>query len=257
MNNNLDSFNEIAKRKAANLQQEPVMPAYVAKSHDASGVDPKIVAYHEPRSPICEGYRAIFTHLKQNLAQHDSRLFAITSAQKNEGKTITALNLSVVIARDYKKKVLLVEGNLRNPIIDKLMNLNADEGLSNILSADIDYKKIIQASAIPNLFIITAGKKVHNTVELLHSERLKPLLERLKLDFDYIIIDTPSIISCADTKILAPLVDGVILTIKARGTRREVVDRAEVIIKEMRAKLLGFILTDIEYYIPDFIYRHL
>ena len=257
MNNNLNSFNEAAKKKAKDLQQESVMPVYVAKSHDASGVDPRLVAYHEPRSPICESYRAIFMHLKQSLANHGSHLFAITSAQKNEGKTITALNLSVVIARDYKKRVLLIDGNLRNPIIDELMNLKANGGLSDILTADIDYKKVIQSTVVPNLFIITAGNQTDNAVELLHSERLKPLLERLKHDFDYVIIDTPSIISYADTKILSPLVDGVILTIKARGTRREVADRAEVIIKEMRTKLFGFILIDIEYYIPDFIYRHL
>ena len=257
MNNNLNSFDEAAKKKVKDLQQESVMPAYVTKSHDASGIDPRIIAYHEPRSPICESYRAIFTHLKQNLIHHGSHLFAITSAQKNEGKTITALNLSVVIARDYKKRVLLIDGNLRNPIIDELMNLKSNSGLSDILSSDIDYKKVMQSTAVPSLFIITAGSQTDNAVELLHSERLKPLLERLKLDFDYVIIDTPSIISYTDTKILCPLVDGIILTIKACGTRREVADRAEVIIKEMHTKLFGFILVDIEYYIPDFIYRHL
>jgi capsular exopolysaccharide synthesis family protein len=257
MSSNLNDIKKAAEEKLKSIEKSDVLPAYVARESDNSGIDARIISHHNPKSSICEHYRVIFTHLKNELAKENSKLVALTSAQRNEGKSISLLNLAVVIARDFKKKVLVIDSNLRRPVIDELMNLKVNGGLTDILSKGINYRELIQSGRIPNLSFITAGKEIHNPVELLHSSKLKDFLEKTKLEFDYVLCDTSAIIPYADTKILSPLLDGVIITIKARKTRREVVDRTEGILRELHSKVFGFILTDVEYYIPEFIYKYL
>jgi capsular exopolysaccharide synthesis family protein len=257
MSRNLGDFKKTAEEKIKSIEKSDVLPAYVAKESDSSGIDARIISYHNPKSSICEHYRVIFTHLKNEVIKDNSKLIALSSAQPHEGKSISLLNLAVVMARDFKKKVLVIDANLRMPVIDELMNLKVNGGLTDILSKEVNYRELIQPSQIPNLSFITAGKEIHNPVELLHSSKLKDFLEKTKLDFDYILCDTAAIMPYADTKILSPLLDGVIITIKARKTRREVVDRTEEILKELHSKVFGFILTDVEYYIPEFIYKYL
>jgi capsular exopolysaccharide synthesis family protein len=257
MNDDIKRLNNVAENKIISLSKDTVLPSYVARQIDNTGIDARIMSYHDPKSSVCENYRAIFTHLKNSLAKHDSNLIAITSSQRHEGNTVTLLNLAIVVARDFNKKVLVVDCNMRNATVDELMNLKSNGGLSNILTADIDYRNLVHKTPISNLGIITAGKEIHNSVELLHSPRLKYFLTKVKADFDYVFCDTAAFIPYADTKILSPLVDGVILAIKARKTRKEVVDRTEEILKELNSRIFGFILTDIEYHIPEFIYKYL
>ena len=257
MSDSLEHLKSAADNKIKDITKDEVLPAYVARELDDSGIDVRVMSYHDPRSSVCENYRAIFIHLKNNLAKDNSNLIAVTSSQQHEGNTITLLNLAVVMARDFNKKVLVVDANLRKASIDELMNLKSNSGLSDILASNLDYKRVIHQTPISNLSVITAGKEVHNFVELLHSSRLKNFFIKVKTDFDYVLCDTAALIPYADTKILSPLVDGVVLTIKARKTRREVIDRAEEILKELHCRLFGFVLTDIEYHIPEFLYKYL
>ncbi len=257
MSDNIEHLKNAADNKIKSIAKDEVLPAYVARELDNSGIDVRIMSYHDLKSSACENYRAIFTHLKNNLDKDNFNLIAVTSSQQYEGNTIALLNLAVVIARDFNKKVLVVDANLRKASIDELMNLKSNGGLADILASDLDYKRLIHQTPISNLSVITAGKEAHNSVELLHSSRLKDFLEKTKAEFDYVLCDTAALIPYADTKILSPLVDGVILTIIARKTRKEVVDRAEEILKELHCRLFGFILTDIEYHIPEFLYKYL
>ena len=257
MNNNLDSFNESATNKRLDIKSDPTLPDYVAKKTDDSGISAKVISYHDPLSSITENYRTIYTHLKNTLLGSNDKILAITSASDNEGKTVTAVNLAVVIARDFKKRVLLIDANLRNPDIDEILTLKNDEGLSGILSSGLDYKKAIKHTTINNLSVITAGREIQNQAELLHSNKLNQLFDAVRPDYDLIICDTPGIMSFSDTKIISSLADGIVLVIRSRKTRREVIDRAEEILKELHCRLFGFILTDIEYHIPEFLYKYL
>jgi capsular exopolysaccharide synthesis family protein len=257
MSDYLRSYDEAVKNKRLDIESDPTLPAYVAKKVDDSGISTKIIAYHDPKSSVCENYRAIFTHLKNNLSKDNSNVIALSSSQQNEGSSVTVLNLAVVMARDFNKKVLVIDANLKKPSIDVLMNLKLVGGLSDILTSNVEWEGFVQETSVSNLSVITVGKEVHNSVELLHSSRLKTFLEKAKHKFDYVLCDTPALIPFADTKIISPSVDGIVLIIKARKTRREVVDRAEDILKELHCRVFGYILTEIEYHIPDFIYKYL
>ena len=256
-NDFLESIKKAAESKEGILEEKGLISAYIAKSEDESGIDPRIITYYDPRSSIAESYRAIFTHLRPSLERSGIKTIAVMSASTYEGKSITAVNLSVVMAKDFEKKVLLVDANLRQPVIDELVNVDAKEGLSDILSKDLNYNNTLASTKIENLKVITAGANTVNPVELVSGVRMSQFLNQTRQDFDYIVLDTPAIIPYADSKILVSLADGAILTIRARKTRREIIDRTQSILDKLDAKILGFVLTDVEYYIPEFIYKHL
>jgi len=256
-NDFLESIKKAAEDRENVLKKKGLISAYVAETRDESGIDPRIIAYHNPKSSIVESYRAIFTHLRPSLEKSNIKTITVISASNQEGKSITAVNLSVVMAKDFEKEILLIDANLRNSAIDELLNIEAREGLSDVLSKSLDYNNALVSTKIENLKVMTAGANTVNPVELLSNQRMTQFLNQAKQKFDYIVLDTPAIIPYADSKILVSLADGAILTIRARKTRREIIDRTQSILDKLDAKILGFVLTGIEYYIPEFIYKHL
>ena len=253
----LESIKKAAESKERIFEKKELTSAYVAKTKDESGIDPRIITYHDPKSSIAENYRVIFTHLKPSLEKSDIKTIAVMSASNQEGKSITAVNLSVVMARDFEKRVLLIDTNLRNSTIDELLNVETKEGLSDILSKNLNYNNALASTKIENLKVITAGANTVNPAELLSSQKMIQFLEEARQRFDCLIVDTSAIIPYADSKIIASMADGIILTVRSRKTRREVIDRVQSILDKLDVRILGFILTDIEYYIPEFIYKYL
>jgi capsular exopolysaccharide synthesis family protein len=248
----LNSLKKAAERKEKDLKEKPSQ--YIAKPKDKTGIDPLVIAYHDPKSSIAENYRAIYSHLK---SLSEVKSFAVTSSSQQEGKSVTAANLSIVIANDFEKKVLLVDANFRNPSIDELLNLEVNKGLKDILTKSENFRKAVTSTSIENLDVITSGSNAVNPVELLSAQNMGSFINEARSSYDYVICDTPAIIPYADAKIIAPLTEGIILTVRAQHTRREVVDRAKSIIDKLNINVLGYVLTDIEHYIPEYIYKHL
>lgn len=223
----------------------------------SSGVSKKIVAYHNPTGHITEQFRVLRTHICSSEKSCNIRTIAITSSAVGEGKTITAINVSAVMAQDFGKPVLLIDCNMRKPMIASLLGLGAHKGLADVLSGGLQLKDAIVKTDIGNLMVLPAGQASANPNELLTSDAMKAILAEVKPQFEAVILDTPAVIPYADPRILGSLVDGVILVIRAGRTRREVVARAEVVLKSVGANILGYVLTGIEYHIPEYIHRHL
>ncbi len=229
-----------------------------------AGVDHKIVAYYNPKGPIAEQFRSLRAHI---FSPETTGLFAgqvgslktiaITSSSHQEGKTLAAVNLSVVIAQDTEKPTLLIDCNLRKPSVDIFLGLHTDKGLSDVLTGNARVSDVLINTDIKNLTVLPAEGIPTNPAELLGSQKMRDLLTELKAQFDHIILDTPPVIPYADPRILGPLVDGVVMVVRTGKTRREAVVRAEDTLKKVGAKVLGYVLTGIEYYIPDYIHRHL
>ncbi|MBN2190906.1 MAG: CpsD/CapB family tyrosine-protein kinase [Candidatus Aureabacteria bacterium] len=243
-------------------KKQPSTPAPIppkATVNRAKIVDPRIVAYYEDNGKILEDYRALLTQILS--IQEESgkvlKTIALTSSREGEGKSITALNMSIILAKNYKKKTLIMDCNIRNPGINTLLGINIKKGLSDILREDIPFSVEILETGIDKLSMIPAGEIYSNPAQVFASERMKSLLEEIKKQFDIIILDTPAVIPYADPRILAPLVDGVLLVIQSGRVRREVVQRTESILQEVGANILGCLLTGVEYYIPEYIHRHL
>ena len=249
-------------KKAAPSPPPPPISKYVAdvpKSPEAAreGIDARLVAYTDPRSPVADQYRNLMTHLLSLPEAPTLKTLVITSSSLHEGKTITAINLAIVLSQNLGRKVLIIDCNLRRPAIDSYLGLSARGGLSNVLTGTATTDEVIIETGIHNLFCICAGEVEASPTELLSSPKLKETLDNSKNRFDYIILDTPAVIPYADPKIISKVCDGVLLVVKAERTRREVISRTESLLKAVGTKLLGITLTNIQYHIPEYIHKHL
>lgn len=229
----------------------------VAEEIVANHVDPRVIAYYEGNGKIVEEYRTLLMHIMSLDTVSEIKTLAVTSAHPGEGKTVTALNLGVVMARNFSKQVLIVDCNMRSPSVHRFMGIKAAEGLSNILRDDVPFNVELIQTGVKNLSILPAGMISLNPSQILASPRMENLLKELRDNFDYVILDTPAVMPYADAKILAPLVDGMLLIVKSGRTRREVVQRVESILTGVQSRILGYVLTDVEYHIPEYIHRHL
>ncbi|UCC94526.1 MAG: CpsD/CapB family tyrosine-protein kinase [Candidatus Omnitrophota bacterium] len=243
---------------------------YVAKATDNSGIDPRVVTYFDYSSPLSEQYRILRTNVKSYLTKKSTfhkvtsvkpvaspRILTLTSSVQGEGKTITAANLAVCLAHDLECKILLVDCDLRRGSIHALFNVNPKPGLSDILTGKVQPQEAIVPTKIPNLFVIPGGQAPHNPSELLGSKKMRAAIEALKSEsFSYIILDTPPLLPFTDAGVLGTQTDGVILVVQAQRTHAPVVKKAKELLGQAHAKLLGFVLTKADYYIPDFYSRY-
>src|SRR3990167_539979 len=223
-----------------------------------SKVDPRIVTYFDPKALISEQYKILRTNVLSANAKRPLKTLVITSSLHSEGKTITALNLAMAIAQSTQKpKVLLIDADLRRGRVAKYLGVDHKVGLSEILEGKAEISDAMFHLDIENLTFIGSGTVPENPAELLDSSRMKGMLSAVRTKFEYIIIDTPPIVSVTDSGILASQADGVLLVIQAGRTQRGIVHRATEFLNQAHAKLIGHVLTNIEYHLPEYIYRYL
>lgn len=229
---------------------------YIAKATDDSGIDPRIVTYFDPKAAISEQYRILRTNIQSNNLPRSLKTIVTSSALHGEGKTITAVNLAVTMAHDLDKTVLLVDCDLRGGIVHQLLAINPALGLSDILVNDTHLEAAFYRTRINNLTVLPRGDIPHNPSELLGSKKMRRLLEQLKSKFDYIILDSPPIIPLTDACVLSSQSDGVIFIIQAHRTPRQVVEQAQNALKHIHAKILGFVLTQVEHHASKYMYKY-
>jgi ATPases involved in chromosome partitioning len=152
---------------------------------------------------------------------------------------------------------VVIDADLRSPAIGKLLNVKSEKGLSNYLNGEIRLDEALAPTGINNLMVLPAGSIPEKPAELFASNKIKELISDLEKHFNYILLDTAAVVPFSDARILGPCTDGVLLTVQAGKTRREVVYRAQELMKNVRAKVLGIVLTQVEYHIPEYIHRHL
>jgi len=173
-----------------------------------------------------EAYRSIRTSLTTMLPQGGSRVVAVASSQPLEGKTTTAVNISMALAVGGAR-VLLIDADMRRPSVHKALRMANDRGLSQLLAGQARMREVVQRTHDPNLLCITAGRTPANPSELLASDRMRALLSGLENGpFDWIIIDTPPVLAVTDALILAPFVAAVTFVIGAEMTRWRLAERA-------------------------------
>lgn len=231
---------------------------FVAKKTVDSKIDPRIVTFFDPKSPVSEQYRTLRTNIQAINTKHPVKTLTITSSIHSEGKTITAINLAVSMANDMdKKNILLVDADLRRARLSKYLGITADTGLAQLLSNGHTPDETFLNIGIDNLTVLPAGKIPHNPAELLGSLKLKNLIGLLKSKYDYIIFDTPPVISLTDAGLLGAQTDGVVMVIQANRTQKGIIEHSQSLLRQAQARILGCILTNIQYHIPAYIYRYL
>ena len=153
--------------------------------------------------------------------------------------------------------MLFRSANLRNPVLHSHTNVSGSPGFCEVMDGNDDLDRVIQQSALPNLFVLASGVSPANPTAIFESDRLTELIQTLKTEFDWVIFDAAPINQYGDTALLAPLLDGVVMVVQAENKRAEVAIQAVNRLESAGANILGGVLNGRRYVIPDIIYRRL
>jgi capsular exopolysaccharide synthesis family protein len=202
-----------------------------------------LITYLKQNSKISEQFRTIRANIKFLSENEVKKIFVVTSPGYGEGKSAIAANLAISIARQ-DGKVLLIDANLKNPVIHQIFKLRNAIGLIDVLTYRASYEDAIQNSGIHNLSIITIGSNLINSNEVLSNEKMSELLKLVSQDFDIVLLDSSPVLEATETRLLANQCDGVILVVQRGKTKMEKVLESKRLLDLAHANILGAIMND-------------
>jgi capsular exopolysaccharide synthesis family protein len=205
----------------------------------------KIFILENPKSVISEAYRTLRTNIQFSSIDKDIKSIVITSAKSKEGKSSVASNLAYSLA-ESGKNVLLVDCDLRKPMVHRIFNISNLNGLTNILIGDKNLKDVlVEHDKRKELHILPSGPLPPNPAELLGSNRMKDFIDKVKKEYDMVIFDTPPIGFVTDSAIISTIVDGTIIVINVGETEIELAQHAVDLLKKVNANIIGVVLNKI------------
>jgi len=206
-----------------------------------------LITKNDPKAPASEAFREIRTNLHYKSVDKELKTIVITSPALGDGKTVTAVNMAVTLAKSGKK-VLLIDSDLRKPKVHLYFGIPNEKGLTNIIKGDIEDKDInvLELKDIPNLSVITSGPIPPNPAEILSSNKMQNLLEDLRGNYDFILLDTPPVGQVTDAAILAGIADGTIMVFACSQTRIDMAKRAKKALESVGSNILGTVLTKLD-----------
>jgi len=196
-----------------------------------------------PNSPISESYRALRTNTQFAAAGRLTQVIAVTSCEQSEGKTTTVANLAISFAQEGKK-TLLIDADLRKPGQHKAFSISNRKGLSNYLAAQNELEQSLAATHIEHLTLLPAGQIPPNPAELLSSKRMDELLQKVREEYEIILIDTPPVLAVTDAQIAAAKSDGVLLVLRAGKVKKGQATKAKAALEHVGSRILGLVIND-------------
>lgn len=198
----------------------------------------------EPKSIAAESYRTLRTNIQYSSFDKEYKVIMVTSSEPGEGKSTTSGNLALCLAQG-EKKVILVDCDLRKPSLHKKFKISNIVGLSDVMIGKEELATAMHRYN-NNLVILTSGKIPPNPSEMLSSKAMTTLLDTLRQNFDYIILDTPPVQAVTDSQILATKADGAILVVRAERTKKDSVQNAISLLKKVNANIIGTVLNGLD-----------
>jgi succinoglycan biosynthesis transport protein ExoP len=203
----------------------------------------RMVALSDPESIASEQYRLLGLKVRRQLVAHESPVLVVTGVTGGEGKTVTAVNVSLSIAATLPGRVLLIDSDLRKPRVHEYLGIPHSKGFSDFLRApDTDSSEYLWK--LKDLYVMTGGTSLSNPVSLLTSKNAAAIVQRMREEFDFIVIDTPPVLPVVDSHILAGLADGVVMVVRARYTKREALSLGLETFQA--ANLFGAVVNDVD-----------
>ncbi|OGO05497.1 MAG: capsular biosynthesis protein [Chloroflexi bacterium RBG_13_56_8] len=207
--------------------------------------NPDLVTLSDPLSPISEAYRTLRMNLQFAALDSPLRSLLITSATPGEGKSTTLANLAVTMAQ-VDQRVIMVDCDLRRPCLHTFFGLPNNVGLTNMMLEDqaLDDPPL-QSTRVPGLHLLASGNLPPRPPDLLGSERLERVIERLLAEADILIFDAPPVIAVPDAVVLSTKVDGVVLVLNAGETKREHAQHAVERLNRVNVRIVGAVLNNV------------
>ena len=232
---------------AAVIAHVPRMPVRELRkaAKVGSALDPTLMAYHSPRSQESEIFRVGRTSMMISNRKDSVQTMMVTSPQPGDGKSTTIANMAISFAQTGKR-VLLIDADMRRPVVASLFGLQNDPGLSDFLSGNMAFHDVISASEAPNLDVMANGSPTAEPAELLESQQLMRLFQHACESYDLVLVDAPPVLAVADPAIIAPFVDSVLLTVRVIKNGRGIVDDAIRILDDIQIQPTAVIVNGID-----------
>ena len=208
------------------------------------------------QSELRESFRGLRTSVLLAGAGKPPRSLAFISAEAGEGKTTVCCNLAMSLAH-LGKRVLVIDADIRRPGVEGFFDLAGSAGLANYLAGEGEWRNFVQMSNVKGLDCLICGPEVPNPGELLSSERMGALLKDAMSHYNFVLVDSPPLLNLTDGRIVATVVEGTVLVVRGGATSRERVQRAQVSMADVGARVIGVVLNGInlrpasDYYGPD------
>ncbi|MBI4858709.1 MAG: polysaccharide biosynthesis tyrosine autokinase [Candidatus Riflebacteria bacterium] len=196
-----------------------------------------------PTSPMAEAFKSLRASIKHAMSAIGGKVLLVTSAYPGDGKTTVATNLAISLAQSGDR-VLLVDGDLRNPKVDDLFELKGKPGLGNVVDSEIE--TMLHPCGQEKLLVLPAGKRLSNPSEFLESPKVKQFIKELRERFDWIVVDSPPVNVVSDPMVLGPQVDGVLLVVFAGREDRSALEAAVERMRSVHATILGGLINNIQ-----------
>jgi capsular exopolysaccharide synthesis family protein len=227
------------------ITQQLGLPVLAAIMH-FTNTDGKPVAEVQPRSPTSEAFRTLRTNVQYAAVDHPLQTILVTSAGPEEGKTTIVTNLAVVMAHSGRR-VTIIDGDLRRPSIHKRTGVNNQIGLSFLfVQPKMVLNGSLQKTSIPGMSVISSGSIPPNPSELLGSQKMGQILEKVKEESDIVLIDTPPALVVTDASVLAPQVDGVLIVVRPGVTKLAAAKQTVEQLHRVGANIIGVVINNLD-----------
>jgi exopolysaccharide/PEP-CTERM locus tyrosine autokinase len=212
---------------------------------DPAAVDEHLVCIKEPDSLAAEQYKILRARAIRSMGKDKMNSLLVTSAHAGEGKTTTAINLAVTMAKSIDHTFLLIDADLRKPSVHTYLGLKPKYGLSDCLQSNVQLSKALIKTGIGKLVILPAGAPVKNSAELLASGKMKDLIKEMKYRYNdrYIIFDSSPLLTTSDVINFGTEVDGIIFVAQALRTSQKSAAQALSLIQGCR--ILGTVFNNV------------
>lgn len=219
--------------------EAPLMGSIILESGSNRGT---LVSDLDVQAPRVEAFRVLRTNLSFVDVDQPTKVFVVTSAVQQEGKTSTAVNLALSLAQTGAK-VLLVDADLRRPRIGEVLGLDDAIGVTTVLLGRVGLDEAVQRHALTELDVLTSGVTPPNAAELLQSKAMASLLEQLRKRYDVVIIDSPPLLPVTDAALIAAQVDGALMVLRYGRTTRDQLATAADRLSQVDAPLVGVVFN--------------
>ncbi len=196
--------------------------------------------------PFAESYRDLRTNLQFYHIDEPIKKMVITSAIPGEGKTSVTANLALSMT-ELGKRVVILDADLRKPKINSLFDLERVPGFTDYFMELASYSDIIKPTATANLFVVPAGRIPPNPTEVLNSQKMADFIARLTTEFDFVLVDSPPLLSVTDAKILSHIVEHLLLISRFGHTEKRYISEAATALQQFKVSIVGVVFNGIEF----------